>query len=206
VSPNLPAKNRSEAIRSYVEILEQVINIPGNVPDYLDDPVDHFFNDGRFIEGQVAMMTLYNHRSTLELTDEELGFEYDIAVHPQFPDLPGVQPETKGNTIGVAKTSENKDAAFEVIEYILSEEFQIREASERSRMSSLAGNELNEQYYGKEFPHLEDKNMDALYALTPATGPESRSRYDEMSTMARETVEGLLEGKDVNTVLREWRK
>ncbi len=112
------------------------------------------------------MMATYNLLPNLA-TNEEIGFDWDIVSYPVADEgfLQAV-PGSDINWFGISSVTDHPEEAFEVVQYLLSEDFQRKQVEEEMMLTSLTNKELNEGY-GKEheaYDALKDKNLDALWS------------------------------------------
>src|SRR5690625_2344954 len=106
------------------------------------------------------------------------------------------------NAAGFAITdiSEHKEAAFEVLAYIASDEWQMMRA--KKGFSPVSSNPEVQEAFASEVDTLKGKNMLAPYYLTESTGPEKWSKYEQDGGII--SIEDFVEkGQDINTYLRE---
>ncbi len=115
----------SEAYRRYLEMIQNVTSIPGNYPD--DDPGGVLHNWGsEFAERRVAMWT--GGANFGWLADTEMNV--DIATYPSWEGYEGIGPAPNANAYAITAPSEHKDAAFEVLAHLLSDEVQMEKSKE----------------------------------------------------------------------------
>lgn len=101
----------------------------------------------------------------------------------------------------VTSESENPEAAFEVIAYFMSEEYQRWSVS--TGTSTYMLNEDVHQEFGKELEHadiLEEKNLDALFQYPSA--PVSKKSPYQASSLLMNAFQRIIEGEDLNTIIR----
>lgn len=99
----------------FYSFIEKVYDIPGNLPE---QDVFQSYVWERFIgEGNVAMVPLWYNPG---LMDTEVN--WDMVSYPSWPEFEGQVPGGVGFGIGVTSVSEHQDAAFKVLQYLLSEE------------------------------------------------------------------------------------
>lgn len=183
----------------YLEKMENIYDIPGNEQQAEDDDRDPsvgpFFGDRN-----VAMNPIW---SQVEVFSEDEGFNFDIVTYPTWEDRPGISRPSRSGNVGVAASSEHPDEAFKVVAYLFSDEMQ-RSIARKGRASSLVDPTINEEYLGDlidERPWMEDMNLEALTKHEFPTDIEYYSEFEEDAYAPLE--EKLLEGMDINTILRE---
>lgn len=108
----------------------------------------------------------------------------------------------KAFVLGISSTSKQKEAAFEVLSFLVSEEAQtyISKNAYVPAMTSTAVRSV----FGESVPTLKGKNTKAITTVKPFPDEEV-SVYDDFGqTQLAKVYTGVLEGtKDINTVLRE---
>jgi multiple sugar transport system substrate-binding protein len=165
--------------------------IPGYVPKGTKYP--DLFN-----KGQLAMMA--GSTSNAQQLLDVKGLNWDVVTYPQNPKAPGFGQRVTDFDLYIAKTSQNKDAAFQVISVVASDEVQ-REISRNGRISSLKNKSIQDEF-GKGVEGFKGKNVVAFTKPKLAPIPEYRDipAY-QMANKAFTDV--LYEGIDINTSLRQ---
>lgn len=111
-----------------------------------------------FYEGRAAMLgTILHHIGHPTFTDP--NFNWDMASFPTYADNPGIGAQSYPNFISIPSFAENKDAAMQIIKYLVSEEFQM-EASRRGEMTILTNDDI-QSAYGSD--SVSDKNVTAVF-------------------------------------------
>lgn len=181
---------QSEAYRRHLELVGDVVAIPGNYPE--DDPASLLHNWGSlFTEGEVAM---YADRTNY--MDHK---NFDIATYPVWEGYEGINPEPNAGAYAVTAPSEHKEVALELIEHLLSDEVQI-ERSKSGQASVLADDKIHE-VFGEDNPDFDGKNVESLFKYEYATGPEKTSKYGD-AVLWTAPIEYIESGKDINEFLR----
>lgn len=179
------------------------------VPGAIDDggnPVAA--NSNVFINQAVAMLPNWIAAMTILLDDfEEAGLSnWDVVSWPVFEHEPGVGRQADFHVMILPPTSENHDAAFNVVETLVSEENQEKmNSGERglgTRVTVLDDQEMR-MNYGSEFPQFADKNIEGIFTVDTATVPPLTPYTDEIhSILQNVAVQMGTEDLDVNTALR----
>ncbi|MBO0994745.1 ABC transporter substrate-binding protein [Bacillus sp. SD088] len=196
--PTYTSEKYMPLYQEYLRKMERVYSIPGNVPEGDDDrdpSIGPFFGDRN-----VAMNPIW---SQVELFSEDEGFNFDIVTYPNWKDRPGISRPSRSGNIGVASSSAHPDEAFKVIAYLFTDEIQ-RTTARKGRASSLADPTINDDYLGdliEERPWMEELNIDAMTKHSYPTDLDRFSPYEEDAYAGLE--ERLLDGVDINTILRE---
>lgn len=152
-----------------------------------------------FIKTKEAAMYAFPSQLYLTNPEEMKMMDWDLATLPTFKDQPGIGSQSYPMYFGVTSQSKHPDAAAEVLNYMVSEEFQIGLAR-KGWMSSLKSESVRKAY-AQDTP-FKDKNYKALFvkpapiAYAPEYDPGLISNYIKPAL-------DLLQGKiDLNTSLR----
>src|SRR5690625_514961 len=198
----------NEELYLFLERQQTIFNIPGSLPEM--DSVEELAE------------FMYEESGSVDLLEEYalvpgVGFhgilprEVDGVINADwvtFPTWGEAYPEYIPNqlyhNIFVSSQSENPDAAFEVIQYLLSDDYQKQSVSE-GRLSPLISEEVQNEF-GKDMEHydrLKEKNWETQFSIPGAPIPklspyENTVRKDLMIN----AYQRLLEGDDLNTVIR----
>jgi multiple sugar transport system substrate-binding protein len=128
-------------------------------------------------------------------------FNWDMVTVPVFPDTPGVGTQSTPFYFGLTKMTKHKDAATEVLKYMVSDEYQSW-VSRRGFVPTLTTDD-NKRNYGKDsvFP---DKNYSALFKYKNAPIPPFADYTFAVNTIYASTALSVANGsKDMNTAFRE---
>lgn len=154
-----------------------------------------------FDEGTVGMAAYYTTQllNLLKLS----GFDWDVVTYPVNPKAPGVGQRVDSLVLSITSASPNKDAAFDVLSVILSDEVQT-DMSRNIRASVLKDRAVQDQF-GQANEELKKKNVAAYtklklavvqsfkYSFTPNPAAAIQAKFNQVA----------FDGKDVNTALRE---
>ncbi|MBD2862865.1 ABC transporter substrate-binding protein [Paenibacillus oceani] len=151
-----------------------------------------------FNKEQTAAM----HLTLSSLGVDNIGMNWDMVRTPVFPDKPDTGPQSYPSYFYLTSMSKQRDAAFQVLAYITSDEFQEWQA--KNGVPTI----LNDQTrvmtdFGINQPLYKGKNIKAILPEKFA-GPTLKPRYQSMAD--KEVLNALGEysaGKDVNSALRE---
>lgn len=200
--PYLDVKNHEAVFQSDLrwkqvfELWLSLYNLPGT-----DIMPDSMLSDNAYKNGQVAMFSGYS----LMLTDliQSVDFAWDVVTYPTNPLAPGVGQSVDALLMAVTKQSKNKDAAFQVISVMLSDEVQTG-FSKNSQVSVLKEQKVQEEF-GKATSALASKNVIAFTKNKLAIIPSFA--YVPVQSAVTIPIELFLEvrrgEKDINTALRE---
>ena len=185
--------------RKVLELFVTNYNIPGVVVD-----TSYAYAKGTFLEQQrLAMMPEWVSKilSLLDKDAEDLP-NFDLVTEPRFEDRLGVGRHTLANMLIITETSEHKEQAMQVLEYMVSEESQLL-ISSHSRIPALKGKQY-EEAYGSENPKLKDLNLAALFKHPSSPTPPPHEFDKEVQKIIRAIRKELaLNNKNINTALRE---
>lgn len=182
----------SEAYRRYLEMVGDVVAIPGNYPT--DKPGDLLHNWGEeFGKGEVAMTPVATNHGWLEKDN------LDIVTYPVWEGYEDTNPEPNGGAYAITEPSEHKEEAMEMIEYLLSDEYQMK-ISKEGQASVLVDDEINAAF-AEDKPEFQDNNLESLFKYEYATGPEEESKYAG-GVLWEAPIDYVNSGKDINDFLR----
>ena len=183
-------------IRAF-ENMARFYRIPGNeLPNNkfaLSNQQDPFYKDK-----SVAMIL------TLSGAGKTFGDQvnWDVVQVPFLKDKPGVGPQNYPTYFYITNMSKNRDAAFQVLAYVTSEEFQEWQIK-AGTPSILKDQSKIISQFGADEPIYKGKN---IKSLLPAKFAEPTMKTKFQSIADTEILAALGEyaaGKDVNTALRE---
>jgi multiple sugar transport system substrate-binding protein len=146
----------------------------------------------------LAMFEVLSNLPTI--VPEFSNINWDMVSTPTFKDLPGVGTQSYPTYFAIPNFSKHKEEAFQVIQYLTSDEIQ-KENAKKGIMSVLKGDEFKE-LYGKE-SSFKDKNYKAAFyhSFAPIM---PKTKYDTIAEKAyTKSIVDLSLGKiDLNTLLR----
>jgi multiple sugar transport system substrate-binding protein len=191
-----PLFTEDNFVRAF-ENMARFYRIPGNeLPNNkfaLSNQQDPFYKDKT-----VAMIL------TLSGTGKTFGtnVNWDVVQVPFFKDKPDIGPQSYPNYFYITNMSKNRDAAFQVLAYVTSEEFQ--EWQIRTGTPSI----LKDQSkiianFGADEPVYQGKNIKSLLPAKFAA-PTMKTQFQSIAdTEILAALGDYAAGKDVNTALRE---
>lgn len=193
-----PIIDSTSFIKTFMETFQNIYAIPDNLPENEKDLLDP---RSLFGNGQLAMMPIW---SSITGMTENPG-NVDIATYPSWDEFPNTQPESRSHSIGIASTAQDPDLAFEVLSYLVSDEYLMNKTDfEAPARLPFSDQSLINEY--EVDPIYQDLHLEALSKHPFAKGPAKRSKY-ELTVMNELIPEMITEiaytQKDVNTVLRE---
>lgn len=155
-----------------------------------------------FKNQQIAMLLTVSATGPRIIADKVSGLEWDVAAYPHYKEMKTVGPQLNPGYFLIPVSSKHKDMAFQVTAYVTSEEFQKHLA--RRGYSPILKNPAIWDEYGKDLPFMQGKNVNAMIPdnpapIVPAT-PYHAIAKAELPDIIKDY---LLNGKDMNTTLRE---
>lgn len=133
---------------------------------------------------------------------EDSGLNWDVVDLPFLVDKPGIGPQPISQYAYLTKLSKDKEAAYKVIEYLVSAEYQKFKLENGQGFSALRDPSINGSY-GKGDPYLEQHNLKALLPETYAPAARKSAWQSAADKESYAALEAYLNGIDVNTALRE---
>lgn len=152
-----------------------------------------------FIDGRSAM-TIFTSRNFMNWS-----FDWDIVSFPTYKDKPGVGSPADSINLYIMSTSKNKEAAFKVAAWLVSDEMQAYLASDFGNFPSIKNEEIRKQFQ-KNDSLYKGKNVNAyLYnKVTPVVPGRKPGLVSVNATtpFMKELEKLILENKDINSVQR----
>lgn len=187
----------SDSFRQAFGNLTRFYKIPGN--GLLDNKYNLVSQQEPFYKDQnVAMFAALS--TTARVFKDTLN--WDIVQLPVFKDKPNVGPQSYPTYFYLSKGSKNKDAAFQVMAYTASDEFQ--DFIVKDGYSSILKNQSQiMKNFAANDPALAGKNVKSLLPAKFAD-PTEKTKYQAIAD--KEMLAALVDiasGKDENTALRE---
>ncbi|MEF3311201.1 extracellular solute-binding protein [Paenibacillus sp. GYB004] len=168
------------------------MEIPNNK---YSDQADQFLKDQT-----VAMMI--NTGGMVARTAEALK-NWDIASVPTLKEKPGLGMQAGPDYLYITNRSAQRDAAFQVLTYIASDEYQEWMARNLAFVPALKDSKKAMQNFGAGLQGIQGKNVQAIvsqpYAPLTLASPFTANANTEMNN----ALNAFSAGKDVNTALRE---
>ncbi|MBO0995666.1 ABC transporter substrate-binding protein [Bacillus sp. SD088] len=185
---------QDERFAKFLNKIENIASIPGVIPE---DEGDW----GNFINEQnVAMVPLFDVHIWLSNVEAETGLDWNMVSYPVWEDQPKIGPSANAAGLSISETSEHKDAAFQVLEYLMSDEWQMMRS--KKGFATVLNNSEVQEAFSSEIEGLKDKNMQAVFDLEAAEAPEKVSAFEEDGEIL-DAMEFIEKEQDVNTYLRE---
>ncbi|MBO0995337.1 ABC transporter substrate-binding protein [Bacillus sp. SD088] len=199
-----PIIDKNEAFKIYLQRLEEIYAIPGNSFDTVEEMKDERGVD-LMRRGQLAMAADRAFAGAYVGAAVDNGLNFDFVTYPRWGgEFGDYGPNEPGNGIVATTSSKHPREAFRVIEYLLSDEYQMVK-SENGDLPSVVTPEVREAFMkGNEHYDdiLKDKNLEAITDVEPAPLPRM-SQYESEIMEGVDYREGIFEGRDINTIIRE---
>ncbi|MDF2721905.1 MAG: extracellular solute-binding protein family 1 [Paenibacillus sp.] len=200
-----PATNKSlvatsDGVKRVYENAARFWKIPGN------EPPGNKYDLGKmrdwFTKDQNTAMYL-DADGLISITLASPLKNWDLAKFPQFPDKKGVGPSPNPTLSFITKLSKNRDAAFQVLAYLTSDEFQEWGARTQGYTPVLSNSKAIMDNFGKDIPGFAGKNTKALLFDSFAEMQQNSPYYSIGVAETNKAINEYLTGKDLNTALRE---
>lgn len=157
-------------------------------------------NWGTFTNGQLAMYAAWS-TNALEMKEEFKQVDWDLVALPTFPDMPRVGPQAFSTMFGMTSMTRDRNAVMNVIEYLLSKEFQLLH-SRRGLMSILNDDEVKAAF--AQETDFGDKHWSALYYNDFARSAPITKYWEEVFNIVVPKISEIMtKNIDVNTALRD---
>ncbi|WP_158301885.1 ABC transporter substrate-binding protein [Paenibacillus mesophilus] len=192
------ASVNTDAWRKAFDLVRSVYTIPNNERPKGTNSYNRFMK-----EKSTAMLATVNILA-LGLEDAmKEGLEWDLAQYPSYREFPNVSTIVDSHIFSVTKTSKHKDQAMLALKVFTSDEVQLKSTRKTGRLTVLANEEIKKQL-GKEMPFLQGKHLEGAYKGKIIASPVfSRFEFGANSTALEDAMYQYLDGKDINTTLRE---
>ncbi|WP_079909521.1 ABC transporter substrate-binding protein [Paenibacillus sp. 32352] len=190
----------TEPWKKAFELWNYIYNYPGN-SDEPFNTINFGNNQAAFLKGELAMIAGYS--STLNALRKAPDVNWDVVTYPQHKDKMGYSTGVDTPNFSITSSSKNKDAAFLVIETILSDEVQLNMA--RNGKMSVLANEQVKQEFGKGIPEFAGKtyNLSSIPRLKPSVNKPPVYTGSDTNKIVIDAYESVLKKEaDINTALR----
>lgn len=185
----------SEPWKQFMQSIVDIFTTSGHT--YTKEDLDVATSRGFFEKDMIAAMyTNYSGGTPPETMN------WDVVSVPSYSSAPGIGSQVYPNYWYVTGISKHKDVAFEILTYLTSEEFQSQH-NRKGFATVLTNSEIKKQY-GQDMAKFHGKNVEALFPKQPA----KPMQYTTFARAAQSAFQQafyahMLEGKDLNTALRE---
>lgn len=191
----------TEPYQKVLSLMKEIYSIPGMIRE--DGSYSLGWNE-MLQEQRLAMFPTWLAAITsrlITIEQEGGGLNWDIASHPVFEDTPEYGREVEFQSLMVPPTAKNKDAAFQIIWAMTTDEIQ-EKMNRGNNLTILDRPDLRSEF-AADTQLYKDKNLEGIFTVSPAPTPRP-SRHDaEMYSFLRQAFKAvILEGVDVNSALR----
>ncbi|MDF2715037.1 MAG: transporter substrate-binding protein [Paenibacillus sp.] len=157
-------------------------------------------NEQSFLKGELAMLAGFSN--TLNALKKTSIINWDLVTYPTNKKTPGVGHRLDSPILAITAQSKVKDAAFRVLETILSDEVQtllVRNA----RMTILNSQKVKDEF-GKGIPEFQGKNMLAMTKLKMANMASAQFLNEgQIDSIANKAFQSVIDkSADINSALR----
>ncbi|TNJ58673.1 extracellular solute-binding protein [Paenibacillus hemerocallicola] len=186
---------QNEKWKQMFQMYKTIYDIPGYKEKYVNPN-----NFGEFTKGNLAMLAGLNILPSISKVANTLN--WDMVSYPSLKEAPNTGHEFDGHGILVSAISEKKDAAYKVVEVLLSDDNQLNMAR-NGKMPILKNTKVQEEF-GKNVDYLQGKNVKAIYKTMPAKSHVPTPYDSKARTIMNKYNKDILTGvKDLNSALRE---
>jgi multiple sugar transport system substrate-binding protein len=180
--------------KKWVDIMAGLHKINGNELGGKED--DLFFKE--------QTLAMRGGPSPLDLLPPaiEKGLDWDVVSNPRFAGMESVGGQMNAPFLSIPPNSPNRDAAFKVIQFFLSDEMQMENA--RAGRVPVLKTESVVKEFGTSLPFLKGKNYTKAVFADTIGKPIQVTKYDGTArSLLSVAVSNVAQGKnDVNTELR----
>ncbi|MBE1440700.1 ABC transporter substrate-binding protein [Paenibacillus sp. OAS669] len=127
---------------------------------------------------------------------------WDMVTMPNFKEGLGTARELDAHYMVLNKQSANKQAAFQVMRHIISDEVQ-NIVVRSGRLSSLKQTEEHKKIFASDLPALQGKNFNAAFGAKIRKNHYTTPYDGQGRSEIKKALTEMQQGKDVNTALRD---
>jgi multiple sugar transport system substrate-binding protein len=189
----------SDGFKKVYRLFLDMYQIPGN-----EKAQRKAWGKDAFLRDRVlAMWPFYADMPTWinDMAAKGEAINWDMAQMPGWPDRPGISWQVDSHNLHIAGSSPNKEAAFQVISYLLTKEPQL-ELERNGLLSVLTDPEMN-KHFGESMTIFNGKHIEAIFKSKPAP-KYPMTKYDSIAMDEFNKAFNDVEAgnKDINTALR----
>lgn len=127
---------------------------------------------------------------------------WDVVNVPHYPEAPGVGPQSYPAYLSISTLSKNPDLAFEVIQFLVSEEYQLENT--RKGRATVLNNPSIIKEYGQGLDKFKGKNVASMFPTKRAPIGDYTPEDSLVATQFNAAFTDIVVNKtDVNTALRK---
>lgn len=186
--------------RKVIDNMTRFYQIPGNeaTVSQITSPLKGFFED------KDTAMFVGNSANAENIWELTKTMNWDAVQLPFFKDASGIGSQSEPWYAEITRQSKNKEAAFEVVDYLTSDEIQTQLA--RKGIVPITVNPEIIKLFGKDNPVFQGKNIHAFIPWTtskPASAPV-KTKFDSITQpkLYAWSYKIIAGGIDMNTGLR----
>jgi multiple sugar transport system substrate-binding protein len=188
----------TDEFKKLFDMWTRFYHLPGNEVD--SKTVSYSVQVNKF--DQEKTIAIYLGLAALGPARFKDNFNWDVVSFPEWKDKPGIGPQPYPTYFYITKMSKKKEAAFEVVSYLTSDEFQ-RHLARNGLFPALKSRDAMKEF-GQDIPYLKTKNFNSFL---PAKFASPSAPSDFVSIGAKHLTTAFnavsLKTKDINTALRE---
>lgn len=186
--------------KSILDIFMRIYSIPGN------ELVGQISTTGGLNEftkdRNVAMLSRTNLITNSLKGPSEEGLNWDVAQYPSNPARPNIMTDVDAHVMLISSTSQHKEAAFQVLSSIVSEEVQMLISRKYARVSVLKDPKF-QAAFASEVPYAQGKRISSIFKSSLGTSPFRDAIAGQAASLIEKAfVEAYSGEADVNTALR----
>lgn len=199
VDPNTDKAIISDKWKEVFQKTMDIYSIPGNRPAQIPPGLVNQFLKDRVL----AMAPTFSAAMLAGLADAaSTGLDWDIVQQPSYKEVPNTSFELDVHQLFISATSKHKDQAFEVINFLASDEIQLT-ATKAGKLTSLNDPEIRKQY-AANLPYVQGKNIQGILKSNPARLPVDTEYNGIVNAAIDQAFRDVFKGNvDINTALRQ---
>lgn len=186
--------------KSLIDIFMRIYSITGNE---LVPPISTTGGLNEFTKDRnVAMLGRTNLITNSLKGPSEEGLNWDIAQYPSNPARPNIMTDVDAHVMLISSTSKHKEAAFQVLNSIVSDEVQMLISKKYARVSILKGSKYQKSF-AAEVSYAQGKRISSIFKSSLGTSPFRDAIAGQGGGLIEKAfIEIYLNESDVNTALR----
>jgi multiple sugar transport system substrate-binding protein len=186
---------------AYRKLVSKSIIEPTEASGYRDHlkSLKRTLNNNDFMKEKNVAMFVMNFY--LQLQPDFETFNWDMVSLPVFSDLPGIGSQPYPNGLFLTSTSKYKDQGMEVLNYLVSDEFQT--VLSKKGFVPVVKNEAVRKVFAQDSPFKNKNMIPAVFNNKPAA-PIERYIHDRLvsTPMSKNITKVMMGDTDLNSALR----
>lgn len=193
------SKFQEDAFKRLFDNAARFMKIPGN------EPADNKYSLGGLRDLFQKTQTTAMHLDVIGVaqTTATALKNWNFAAYPVLKSNPDMGPSVLPDYAFITNKSKNRDAAFQVLTYLTSNEYQSWMAQTLAFLPVLQDTDSIMKTFGQSIPGISNKNVQAIVPKKFADMQKSTPYYSVGASEMAAAANDYLAGKDTNTVLRE---